>query len=229
MRLTVIGRYGPYPAPGGACSCYLLNAGGMNIVMDMGPGSLSGLLKVTDVGSISAVWISHLHYDHTSDLLPFRYLLEDLGQRIKVVTHPEDTDYYRLLFGHRNIEVTDAVPGGGLRLGGLDLSFYEMDHTAYDLALRVSDGQKTFVYTGDTRFTENLFAAGGGADCVLADCAKPDGFSGPHMTVTHAKEIRRRTGARLIATHLSPGYSPNDDLAGCDGIETAEEGQTYVI
>ena len=45
MRLTVLGNNGPYPAPGGACSGYLLesDSGETKILLDCGTGVLSRL------------------------------------------------------------------------------------------------------------------------------------------------------------------------------------------
>ena len=41
MKLTVIGKYGPYAKSGNhAASCYLVSEGDTNLVMDMGPLSL---------------------------------------------------------------------------------------------------------------------------------------------------------------------------------------------
>jgi ribonuclease BN (tRNA processing enzyme) len=37
VRLTVLGRWSPYPPPGGACSGYLIEAAGRYILLDSGP------------------------------------------------------------------------------------------------------------------------------------------------------------------------------------------------
>lgn len=224
----MLGRFGPYPAPHSAASGYLLQAGGKLLVMDMGAGTLARLCEQVDVREVDAVYISHLHYDHTSDLLPFRYLLEDLNKTVTVYTAREDSDWYRLLFSHPNLRVVDVSPGQTVEFGTAKLSFFEMKHTVRDLAIRIEDG-KTLVYTGDTMNNPNIAAAVEGADCLLADCSKPDGFNGPHMTAPEAIALHRATGVRIISTHLSPGYSPDREYAGIDGIEVAREGVTYEI
>ena len=43
MRLTVVGCSGSYPGPGDACSGYLVQGGGVNVIIDMGPGTLANL------------------------------------------------------------------------------------------------------------------------------------------------------------------------------------------
>ena len=78
MKLTILGNNGPYPAPGGACSGYLLSSdsGNTNVLLDCGTGVLSNLSRHLPWESLSAVILSHLHYDHMSDLLPMQYALQ---------------------------------------------------------------------------------------------------------------------------------------------------------
>ena len=48
MRLTILGNNGPYPAPGGACSGYLVesDSGNTRILIDCGTGVLASLTKM---------------------------------------------------------------------------------------------------------------------------------------------------------------------------------------
>jgi ribonuclease BN (tRNA processing enzyme) len=82
MKLTVLGNNGPYPAPGGACSGYLLQCAGRNIVIDLGSGALANLMKAlgSAPGSVDAVFLTHLHADHMSDIAVLRYALESAGR-----------------------------------------------------------------------------------------------------------------------------------------------------
>ena len=79
IRLTVLGSSGTYPAAGRACSGYLLEAVSgdrtTRVWVDTGPGTLSNLLRVAELPSLDAIWISHLHVDHVGDLLAANYAL----------------------------------------------------------------------------------------------------------------------------------------------------------
>ena len=76
MKLTVLGKYGPYGKAGnGAASSYLVENNNEYLVLVMGPGTLSRLQSVVDIKNVHYIYLSHLHYDHTSDFLAFRYLL----------------------------------------------------------------------------------------------------------------------------------------------------------
>ena len=101
MKLTVIGKYGPYAKSGNhAASCYLVSGNSTNLVMDLGPGSLSRLTEVISPEEITAMFISHLHYDHTSDLLALRYRLEETDSKLRIYSLADGSDWFRLLFDH---------------------------------------------------------------------------------------------------------------------------------
>jgi ribonuclease BN (tRNA processing enzyme) len=229
MKLTVIGKYGPYAKSGShAASCYLVSQGETNLVMDMGPGSMSRLTERIDIEKISAVFISHLHYDHTSDLLAFRYRLEELNLKIKIITQTDDTPWCALLLDHPLFEVIPVKAGDEITVGDFRLKFYDMNHTVPCLAVRI-EGEKTLVYTGDTVYNDNIITAARGSDLLLADTSKPAGFKGPHMNVEIAKELSAKLGIQILSTHLSPGYDPQADLADCPSVEVAQEGKEYEI
>ena len=73
LRLTVIGCSAASPRPGGACSSYLVTHGAVNVLLDCGPGSLSILRQEINPRNLDAIVISHLHADHTLDLVPLAY------------------------------------------------------------------------------------------------------------------------------------------------------------
>ena len=78
MQLTILGNNGPFPAPNGACSGYLLesDSGDTRVLIDCGPGVLARLMDLGGPAALDAVLLSHLHYDHMSDMLPMQYALQ---------------------------------------------------------------------------------------------------------------------------------------------------------
>lgn len=229
MKLTVIGKYGPYGKAGnGAASSYLVENCGEYIVLDMGPGTLSRLQATVDIRKIKYIYLSHLHYDHTSDFLAFRYLLEDLEHSVTLLTHKEDSEWYNLLTDHPLINVQNIDENECFKTETMTLRFYPMKHTVPCYAIRL-EGEKTLVYTGDTSYNDNIPVAINGADCILADCSKPVGFKGPHMTADIAISLYNEYKIPIIATHLSPDYDPTENFASCDGITVASESKTYEI
>ena len=78
MKLQIFGNNGPYPAPGGACSGYLLSSdsGETNLLIDCGTGVLTRLMADQRLDALDAVVLSHLHFDHMSDMLPMQYAIQ---------------------------------------------------------------------------------------------------------------------------------------------------------
>ena len=229
MKLTILGNNGPYPSSQtGANSGYLIEENGTKIVLDMGAGTLAKLMNTTDIKDIDAIYISHLHFDHTSDLLPFRYLLDDLGLNIKILTQKEDSEWYRTLFTHPKFDIINIDENTELDLNGLKLSFCLLSHPAKDYGIKIR-GEKTFVYTGDTVMCDNLYELVKGADAVLCDCAKPADFKGPHMSSADAVKLHKETGVKIIATHICPGFDAEKEFADIDGITVTENNKAYFI
>jgi ribonuclease BN (tRNA processing enzyme) len=69
MQLVVLGGSAASPNAGAGCSGYLVQHGDDNVVLDLGPGTLPELRRHTDYRTLRAVVISHLHPDHTLDLV----------------------------------------------------------------------------------------------------------------------------------------------------------------
>jgi ribonuclease BN (tRNA processing enzyme) len=71
MRLTVIGCSGSFPGPASAASCYLLEADGFRLVIDMGNGALGALQRYAPLFGVDAIALSHLHADHCVDVYSY--------------------------------------------------------------------------------------------------------------------------------------------------------------
>ena len=157
MEVTVLGRCGPFPAPGEACSGYLLKCGGKNIMLDFGSGVFSRLYGLLPQLEVDAVVLSHLHSDHMADMLIFRYALEQLSARslcrqppIPVIAPAEPREEYRLLSGSGVFDMTAIKDGAKLRYEGITFTFYRMTHPVESYAISVEYGGKRLLYTGDT-------------------------------------------------------------------------------
>ena len=70
MRLTMVGCSGSMPGPHSAASCYLLEADGFRLVVDLGNGAVGALQRYTALNRVDAVALSYLHADHCLDMCP---------------------------------------------------------------------------------------------------------------------------------------------------------------
>lgn len=75
LSLQVLGAAGGYPFAGHACSGYLATASGHAFLIDCGSGVATRLLASRPAMSLDGVLLSHLHYDHSIDLVPLGYAL----------------------------------------------------------------------------------------------------------------------------------------------------------
>ena len=59
MRLTMVGCSGSMPGPHSAASCYLLEADGFRLVVDLGNGAVGALQRHAALNWVNAVALSH--------------------------------------------------------------------------------------------------------------------------------------------------------------------------
>src|SRR3954452_3532193 len=92
MRLTVLGGSGGFPGAGGACSGYLIEHGGVRLLVDPGYAIVPRLLEVLPAEALDAVLVSHGHPDHVADLNPLlraRALRDDPAPRLPAYAVPD--------------------------------------------------------------------------------------------------------------------------------------------
>lgn len=69
LRLTVLRSATPYPSAENPCSGYLESSRGTTIWVDAGSGTLGPLQRYARLDELDAIWVSHMHADHSADLL----------------------------------------------------------------------------------------------------------------------------------------------------------------
>lgn len=229
MKLEILGCHGPFAAkPGEAASGYLVSYGNTRLVADLGSGTLARLLNSVTPDKIDGIFLSHLHYDHTSDMLTLKYALENTPNVIDVYVAEQKSNWYLELLNSKNFNIVPIATETTFKCGELELEFYRGVHPVESYAVKVK-GDKTLFYTGDTVYFEGIEKAAAGSDVILADCAKPDDFGGPHMVKRDALKLARATGAKLIVTHIASGYDVRALYSDVPEAEIAEEGKVFEI
>ena len=210
MKLHVIGCHGPFPPAGGATSGYLLEKDGKTLLMDCGSGVMGRLMKLCDPADLSCVLLSHLHFDHASDLLVLRYYLEIRQKTVDVYVPPEDESPFRALLKTPAFRVLPYPEE--LKMMGLTVTTLPVRHPVPCRALRLTDGQRTLVFTGDTNDCEALASFARGADVLLADAAflqEEWTEAKPHMSAAGAARLALEAEAKaLYLTHLPVSHAP---------------------
>ncbi len=256
MQMVIIGSGTAVPQEGRSASCYLLRSGSGNVVLDLGPGSIWGLLRHAgfSVRDVDVILLSHLHMDHCADLAPLLFALRsrELARStpLKILGPPGLNDHvkalgrvwrhwiepagYDLQIGEREGREDHKE----IMLGGLKFRAAPTNHSLFNLAWRI-DGPAGpgVLFTGDGEATEEMVALGRSAPHLLVcECsAGPDEVVPGHMNPEQAGELAAMCGSRLLVlSHINPGPDP-DTLAALarkqfDGeVVVAEDGMVVDI
>jgi ribonuclease BN (tRNA processing enzyme) len=249
MRLTVVGCAGSFPGPDNPASCYLLEADGFRLVIDLGNGSLGALQKYTDIFAVDAVVLSHLHADHCVDLYAYsvaRAYSPAGPQPVIPVYGPADTAK-RMAYIHgldgddlgltKRFAWETLVPGKRT-VGPFDVQFAHVNHPVETFAFRFTHNGASLVYTGDTGETQAVPELAAGADVLLSEAAfldAPDLPQDIHLTARQAGGYAAQAGVgKLVLTHLVPGIRADDARAEAasafnGALEVATAGQVIAL
>ena len=211
MKLTLLGVWGPFPAPDGGCSSYLVEDSDTKILLDCGSGALSKLRALyPDLPALDAIVLSHMHADHAGEIHLFRYMCEfGLMQSPLRVFSPETDKLWFPVFDP--IQTTDGMQA---TVGSLTLRFTSVRHAVPTTGVRITDANgHSLFYTGDTGWFDGLIDAAKGADLLLADACLRDETNEKalknHMTVAQVLSLRQQADCEAaILTHLFPDGAP---------------------
>lgn len=226
MELVIIGSSGTYPRPGGACNSYLVRTEKNKILLDIGPGSLSKLFKWQDPGRLDAIFISHMHPDHFTDIFPLRYYLQFSAEKdklpIKVFAPAGSKEKILSLSSDSNIEGFESVfdwrelsDSLNIMIGDLEVKADEVPHLSPTFALTITRGEKKIFYTSDTAYDESLIDLAAGADIFLCEASLTrdinDGVA--HLNGLQAGKLANGAAvSKLILTHLWPHFDSEEIL-----------------
>lgn len=225
MKLTVLGKYGPFPKVSGATSGYLFQHGDINVMLDYGCGINSRIDSFIPAEKLDAIILSHTHFDHACDLLVLSYRIK---KPIRLyMPKSKDGDLATAIINTGAYDIVYYDENTKFSIKSLSFSFCKGVHPYTSYATKISDGEKVFVYTGDTLYTGELVEFCKGANCVLADAMQLNDAQNPHMSVLDAYNIHKNSGATVICSHEPPTNAGNP--SSYDGLIQAEEFDTYTI
>lgn len=232
MRYVTIGSGSAVPQRERAAPCHLISTGDHNIVVDLGPGSILGLVRHGNISlpDIDLVLLTHLHMDHCADLAPLLFALRsrDLARSKPLfISGPQGLlEHYRklqLIWEHR-------VDPAGFDLimnewgeAVFSRHTYIVDaaptvHSITNLAWRIDTGIKGecgIVITGDGQPTDELVRLAASADHVLVaeSAADPGELLEGHMNPVQAGELATMCRSKkLILNHINPGVEAKNIL-----------------
>jgi ribonuclease BN (tRNA processing enzyme) len=238
MKLTVVGCSPAWPNPGGAQSGYLVEGSG-RLLLDCGPGVLSQLRLREGWPRIDSIVISHWHLDHWGDLVPWVWgSMFGLGRdaaKPQLWLPPDGSDLLRT-FGERmgtptmfwnafEIEEYAEAQSFDTAAGPTITPIRVPHYTLQTFAFRVTDGDKTLAYSGDSAPSDALAEVARDADLFVCEATlvddASDGQPRGHLSADEAVAAFTASGARrLLITHRPEELDLSPELERAqDGLE----------
>lgn len=261
IRIRILGAGGAVPTPTHTPAAYWVTVDGMSLLMDPGPGALVRLVRSGDapggVDEIGTVLFSHLHPDHSGDLLALLFALHSplpASEAPLQLFGPPGLqrlldrlgDIYGswLVPRKRVLTVTEVRPGDCVPLGpgGATAVAFAVDHPQdrlSDVALgwRFTDAAgQVAVYSGDTGDCATLRDAAAGCDLLILECSTTDEWDVPgHLNPAAAGAVCAAANPRrVVLTHQYPNAAALDlprllarHFAG--PVEQARDDDVYLL
>ena len=223
MKLTILGNNGPFPAAGGACSGYLIEEGSIKLLIDCGNGVLSNLLKFVKFEELDAIILTHLHSDHMSDMMVLRYAVQIkkarglIKESVAVYAPEEPNEEYKKLDIKDVFDLKPIKEGLVLNFDNLKITFSEMKHPVKCFGVAINNGERRFVFSGDTSMCDNIIEFSKNSDLLMLDSGLLDkdktSENVPHLTAKECGLVAKKAGAKkLLLTHFWPDYDVNELL-----------------
>ncbi len=235
MRLTIIGCSGSFPGPDSPASCYLLEAEGFRLLLDLGSGAIGALQRHVGLYDIDAVCLSHLHADHCLDLCAY-YVARTFhpdGPRPRIPVYAPAGTASRMAQAYGLAEppgMTEAfefatLAPGTRQIGPFQVTTAHMNHPVETFGYRLDHGGRSIAYSADTGESEALVGLARGADLLLCEASLLDGpdlSADLHLTARQAAQHAARAGAgQLVLTHLVPWNDQARTLEEASGVPLA--------
>ncbi len=182
--------------------------------MDLGNGALAQLQKHIPLAQIDAIVLTHLHFDHISDVQILGYALAQLQARREYERKirlylPKTPERVAGLFALPLFDICYLSDDLEVGEAGMRLVFASMMHPVEAYAVLAEEEGKCLLYSGDTAQNKTVAELAEMADFALLDAALLEAEVGPgasHMSVKEACEIGRFAG-KLALTHHSPFHT----------------------
>jgi ribonuclease BN (tRNA processing enzyme) len=235
MKLIVIGCSPAWHNPDGAQSGYLVE-GDRRLLLDCGPGVFARLRKRDGWPRVDAIAITHFHLDHWGDLIPWAFGAcfgpGRTSPRPELWLPPDGVETLRGFTSNLSADplfeafrVREYADGNPFQAAGFEVVPLRVPH--YDLVtfgLRVSGGEKTLAYSGDSAPSPALTELARTADLFVCEAtlAQPEPAMRGHLTEQEALTVYRESGAKRLLIVHRPDELPLEEAAerAWDGYET---------
>lgn len=224
MKVTILGSGTCVPTLARSSPSVLVEISNNKLVFDLGVGTMRRLLeKGVGINEVSHIFFSHLHPDHTGELVPFIFAskypknysrslpLTIIGAAGLGVFYDRLKDVYDewIDLGDDMMDIIELnnSSSDNLFMGFADIYTLPMAHIESSIGYRLetSDGV-SFVYTGDTDYCKGVVDLARNADLLICESALPDSMKvDGHLTPSIAGNIASEAKVKhLVLNHFYP-------------------------
>lgn len=201
----------------------------------------------TRLEDLDAIWISHLHADHSADLLTAYYalLFADVSRPpVPLYGPPGIADRLAGFLTNGPVRspiedafaITELHDGHQATVGSLRLTTAAVEHGIPAFGVRIEAEGRSLTYSGDTAACQSLVELARGTDVLLCEAESTEKTPDmAHHTPEDAGETASQAGAgRLVVTHVGRFLSPQEAVARASAryagqVDHAAPGTTFTV
>ncbi len=211
---------------------YALRINKRYLLFDPSAGTIHRAVRYgIDFEKVSHIFFTHLHPDHTGDLISVLFALKnteiDLRIKIHIIGPPKFLDFFNRLketYGHwidvpaEKAEIFE-ISSRGLSNQEWSIAWEPLFHTENSIGFRVThkESGKVCVYSGDTDYCDGIVRLVNNADVAVLECSFPDQSKVTgHLTPSLAGRIAREGNVHhLVLSHFYPQCDGEDIISQC--------------
>ena len=253
MKLTILGSGTCVPSLRRSSCSFVIETDDKELLFDIGAGTIRRLLEADiAINKITHIFLSHLHPDHTGELISFLFSSKypKLLRNNNPLTIIAGKGFKKFFDGLRNVygNWIEFDPGllsivemdtsceDQLSINDLVIRTIPVKHTEESIAYRIEKNGKSITYSGDTDTCDSLITLAEGTDIFICESAMPDDLKvDNHLSPSSAGIIAKKAGVKkMILTHFYPECDKTDIAKECrrtyDGeLVLAEDLMTLLI
>jgi ribonuclease BN (tRNA processing enzyme) len=219
MEIILLGTGTAVPAPDHTPTSILLRSKRFTALLDIGPGAVHKAASCgVDLFSLQHIFLTHLHSDHTLDLVTFIQMNDSTpGWQRKTPVYLTGCRGTRALYESLMQVYPGIAPSSYalhirelgeecVALDEMQISTAYTGHTPFSLGYRFDMPEGSLAFTGDCAASASLERFCYGVDLLIGECSFPSGYpTSDHLNADALGQLAARSGAkRLVATHMYP-------------------------